>query len=101
MERFTRDSIGVEPKRKRSKKKQVETNDLDSSRFSGFTGLDPGVVNYVSTCYLGVVGVSDLKRNYTLKTAKFKQFKCKERAISRTVCGITKARIWRIRGTNW
>jgi hypothetical protein len=42
MERFTRDSIRVEPKRKRSKKEQVETNDLDLSRFSGFLGIDPG-----------------------------------------------------------
>jgi hypothetical protein len=83
MERFTRDSIGVEPKCKRSKKKQVETNDLDFSRFSGFLGLDPGMVNYVGTCYLGVAGASDLKRNYTLKTVKFKQFVCKERAIHR------------------
>jgi hypothetical protein len=77
MERFTRDSIGVESKRKRSKKKQFETNYLDLSRFSGFLGLDPGVVNYVGTCYFGVAGASDLKRNYTLKTVKFKLFECK------------------------
>ncbi|CAI6364484.1 unnamed protein product [Macrosiphum euphorbiae] len=82
MERFVpknNDSIG--PKSKRSKRKQTDDRDpVDLSKFSGFLGLDPGVVNYVGACYLDNV---DRKRNYTLKTAKFKQFECKERIIKR------------------
>lgn len=88
MERFvsrkTDDSTDG-PKSKRSKRKQTNNNNnndlsIDSSKFSGFLGLDPGVVNYVGACY---IDGSDRKRNYTLKTAKFKQSECKERVIKR------------------
>jgi len=82
MERFapkTDDPVGPKSK-KRSKRKQ--TNDDDLSKFSGFLGLDPGVVNYVGACYLDADD-DDGKRNYTLKTAKFKQSECKERVIKR------------------
>lgn len=87
MERFVpKNNDSAEPESKRSKRKQTKTADdndsVDLSKFSGFLGLDPGVVNYVGACYLDNEN-TDQKRNFTLKTAKFKQSECKERVIKR------------------
>jgi len=62
--------------------RRKKTNDkcIDLCIFSGFLGLDPGVVNYVGACYMRATLDLNTKSNYTLKTSTFKQDECKERA---------------------
>ena len=77
MERFSEDA----PEPKRKKKKTDVTPRADLSKFSGFLGLDPGVVNYVGACYMPAGSDLSTKSNYTVKTSKFKQEECKERVV--------------------
>ncbi|KAF5197152.1 hypothetical protein FRX31_013261 [Thalictrum thalictroides] len=69
------------PEPKRKKKKTDVTPRADLSKFSGFLGLDPGVVNYVGACYMPAGSDLSTKSNYTMKTSKFKQEECKERVV--------------------
>lgn len=89
MEKLRPSSNDIEEATISEKKKKKTTSAsaaaIEAEKCTGYLGVDPGVVNYVGACYVpnDDGDVCTTERNFMLKSARFKQEKCRERTIRR------------------